>query len=132
CKPDKVDFVFNMKFRLGVLTMKFPFTTSGEVRIGKNNPNSPVVSSWTDLKTVAIDFDTIPAPGQVIEFTGRGSKGKLITLTYQWTIPDGGGQIDHGSLPKQPSNVEDAIKKNIPRLPMPNLHNVGEDLQKLF
>jgi hypothetical protein len=131
CRPNKVDFVFNMKFRLGLLTMKFPFTTSGEVRIGKNNPNAPVVSSWTDLKTVVIDFDTIPAPGQVLEFTGRGSKGRLITLTYQWSVP-GGGLIDRGSLPSKPSNIDDAIKVNIPRLPMPNLHNVGEDLQKLF
>ena len=33
CKPDKVEFMFNMKYRLGVLTAKFPMVTSG-VRLG--------------------------------------------------------------------------------------------------
>ena|GEM_PF-3982756 len=130
CKPDKVDFVFNLKYRFGILKMKFPFLTSGEMRVGKNNPTGPVVLSWTDQKEVTFDAQPLNVPGQVLEFTGRGAKGKPVSLTYQWTTP-AGGIIDKGSLPLHPSMVDDIIKTNYPRLPMPNLHNVGEDLQKL-
>jgi hypothetical protein len=129
CKPDKVDFLFNLNYRFGLLRLKFPMLTSGVVRIGKNHPLLPPVANWSNSKDVTLDFTGLNASGQILEFTGHGLKGKPISFSYVWTTSTG-SVIDKGSLPGKPSMIEDSLKQNTPRLPMPNLYNIGEDLER--
>ena len=59
-------------------------------------------------------------------------KGKTIAVAYEWSTKAAvKPAVLKGALSeKTPTNaLGDTMKLNIPRLPMPNLVNVGEDLQ---
>ena len=127
CKPDKVDFKFNVRWKLDHLRLKFPMFTRGQARIGKDKQQTPV-ATWDSLKTVDITLPGIDT-AQVIQIDGRGFKGKLISVNYEWV--SGTAVIAKGKLPgTKPVDIRDSLKANILRLPMPNLHNVGEDLER--
>jgi hypothetical protein len=130
CKPDKVDFKINLVWQVDHLRLKFPMYTRGELRLGKDKQQAPFFS-WDSLKVV--DIGAIPhlsPPFDTLQIDGRGFKGKPITLTYEWS--SGGAVIAKNSLPRNQLQIQgDAIKVNALRIPMPNFHNVGEDLAKL-
>ncbi|HTK83172.1 MAG TPA: Ig-like domain-containing protein, partial [Bacteroidota bacterium] len=126
CKPDKVDFKFNLVWKLDHLKLKFPMYTRGAVRIGKDK-NSPTVATWDSLKTVDIVLPGMDTT-KVLQIDGRGFKGKLISVNYEWSTA--GITVAKGKLPGVKTvDKRDSLKANILRLPMPNLHNIGTDLQ---
>jgi hypothetical protein len=124
-KPDKVDFDFNLVWRAGDLHLKFTMITSGVVRRGKGS--QVIAGTWDSVKEVTFPFSGLQAGGEIFEFTGRGFKGKYLSVNFQWLL--GTMVFDKGSLPGHGTLAGDTMKYNQPRLPMPNLHNVGEDLQ---
>lgn len=69
-----------------------------------------------------------PKPGDTLLFVYTGPAGLHNTLSYHWTVA---GENSHsgltGSLPKKPIVHGDTLMQ-FPLLPMPNLHNVGEDI----
>jgi len=126
CKPDKVDFKFNLAWKLDHLKLKFPMFTRGEVRVGKDKQQLPI-RTWDSLKVVELDLPGLDT-SQTIQIDGRGFKGKLISVSYEWS--SGGIVVAKGKLPGDKTvDRRDSLKANSLRLPMPNLHNVGEDIQ---
>src|SRR5260221_620364 len=71
-----------------------------------------------------------PPPGDTIQFDGRGLKGKQIKFAYKWTTKGSASPIvKKGALPgTRFATPGDTIKINQPRLPMPNLNDVGVEL----
>ncbi|MGA2624788.1 MAG: SdrD B-like domain-containing protein [Bacteroidota bacterium] len=67
--------------------------------------------------------------GDSIWFSGRGLKGSPIKMSYKWTTS--GKPVLKGALPGKPAVAADAILRNQLLLPMPNLSNVGDDLNLL-
>src|SRR5437773_8338568 len=104
--------------------------TRGELRVGKDKQQSPFFT-WDSVKSVEIaSIPELPAPFDTIQVDGRGFKGKFMSVSYEWD--SSGIAMGKGSLPKKPLDLSgDRFKSNVLRLPMPNLHNVGQDLEQL-
>jgi hypothetical protein len=131
CKPDKVDFKVELAWRNGTVKLKFPMFTTGTVRVGTNKQVAPV-ASWDSVKLVTVDLSALGTSGDTIQFDGRGFKGKPISVTYEWR--DAAlDLIGKGTLPGKPDLASagvDRIRQNDLRYPMPDLHNVGEELER--
>ena len=157
CKPHQVDFKLNLvvpnpfvndagqQVFYSKLELKFSMPTNIlGVWEGKSkqfpycyvsgNPVDPVKKNvWVYDLNNCNPPNGPPNPGTLIQFDGLGLKGKLIKVSYKWTTKstaDPGGV--KGSLPGKPaqtgSTIPDSLKNQNLRLPMPNLHNVGEEL----
>lgn len=137
CKPDKVDFKFNLivqgipgsNVAASILEIKFNIPVDRiKIYDSKNKVDTACNSVVIDPKRVLwkIDFncpvDPSVLPGQEIQIDGRGLKPKLIAFTYRW-LDKAGNIIAKGSS-KTPIDPRDIIKKNQLLLPMPNLANV--------
>ncbi|MBI3765355.1 MAG: T9SS type A sorting domain-containing protein [Ignavibacteriales bacterium] len=148
CKPIAVDFKLNLKppFIAGVapfskLALKFNMPTritavwadgkGKQIPLryrsgGPIDPNKPVAWNF-DLNDSVTGQP--PDPNQVIQFDGRGLKGTPLKVAYIWTTKSStAGPVVKGALPGKPAVPGDTLKQ-ILRLPMPNLVNVGEELQ---
>jgi hypothetical protein len=114
CKPNKVEFKFQIQA---------PKAATGvSVKIGQNSSGvitdankTVTLYSWTDSKevTYTANIDSL----QVLQFEGWGTKGKAIKASFKWM-----------TSPKITKGKVTTYITNNPRLPMPNFHNVGEDL----
>ena len=153
CKPDKVQFKLNLKVP-PLDAAGHPFSI---LHIAFNMPVR-IDSIWTDGKTAKqtpylcasggqnaqkpniYDYTLSdpnnfcigpPPPGLALQFDGYGLKGsKLKVSSYTWTTA--GAPINStvkGVLSSRPVVRGYDTLKQIPRLPMPNLVNVGENLQ---
>jgi hypothetical protein len=114
CKPDKVEFKFQItapKAATGV-TVKLGQVSSGSVT---NVAKNITYAVWTDDKevTYAGPVDSL----QVLQLEGWGTKGKAIKASFEWA-----------TSPKATKGKVTSYILNNPRLPMPNLHNVGNEL----
>lgn len=146
CKPDKVDFKFNLrvpqppagtppvsmlkiKFNMPVLNLRMyedKNVKQDTLCYLFSRPDDEVKrNTWTiDLNCPDLGGQPPPA-GLDIQFDGRGLKGKLITVSYAWyTKVANTKPVTKGSLPNAPADPTDLIKKNQLLLPMPNLANV--------
>jgi hypothetical protein len=109
-KPDKVDVAFQLGFGLGnpQLTLEFSMDVVGKV----SRVNGDSLYAFVGKKPAPMSLSI--APGETVVVTGWGNKGKAVKAKYAWG-----------------ANKKAAVTSfllNQPRLPMPNLHNVGEDL----
>jgi hypothetical protein len=98
----------------------------------KSVPLTCAVPGAQDPKLKVFTYDFVPPcvqPGDTIQFDGFGLKGSVLKVNYVWTNTDAKPLVLKGAqapLPK--GGVPGDILKQIPRLPMPNLHNVGLEL----
>lgn len=69
---------------------------------------------------------TPPSPGDTLQFDFDGLRAKLRKVAYRWT--SAGSSIEvKGDFPNKVATPGDTLKQ-VFRVPMPNLHNVGEDI----
>ncbi len=118
-RADKVFFKFNLGVPAHVtLSLKFSQNTSGKVYRGKSGLPVDSIYAWTGFKELSFLLPGI-GTGDTIEIIGQGDKGKKITVQYQWLT---------FSPPPFAKIPDDGFKQNFPGLPMPNLHNAGDEL----
>lgn len=129
-KNDKVYF----KFTLSIATPVLPII---EFKFNMAVDSLTMYSSTAKTDTVPYDlltvdpkkkvwrytFGTNPSPpaGTVLQLDGKGLMGKLVSVNYLRT--DGTLKIK-GKVP----DGSTSFIKNEPGLPLPNLHNIGEEL----
>jgi hypothetical protein len=121
-KPDKVEFVINVGAPTAAtgFTLKFGMGTSGKAYVGKAEADTLEPSApWSHLKTVI--FNSPIAFGDTFQLEGVGDKGKKIDLSVTWATSPRPVLVKY--LKDNP-----VWKTNVPKLPMPDLHNVGEDI----
>ena len=146
CKPDKVDFKFNLvvpspgpaNIPFSKLELKFNVPIESlKVSIGKNKdlPYCPGGLTWQfdpvkrNFWATDLSCPVPPAAQEVIQFDGRGLKGKPIAVAFKWLTSDGSGSLKGTLSNKAPTDARgDSLKVNILRLPMPNLNTVGVEL----
>ena len=146
CKPDKVDFKFNLvvpspgpaNIPFSKLELKFNVPIESlKVSIGKNKdlPYCPGGLTWQfdpvkrNFWATDLSCPVPPAAQEVIQFDGRGLKGKPIAVAFKWLTSDGSGSLKGTLSNKAPADARgDSLKVNILRLPMPNLNTVGVEL----
>ena len=140
-KPSKVDFVFNVRAAVIPLTnsadtmlnLKFNVPIETLIVTGGKIVQFPICyhMTWNDSKHQTANFNfgcqAGLLPGDTIQFSGRGLKGKPVAVAYKWVRPDK-SVIFSGSLPNAHAPAGDTMKTNILRYPMPNLQNVGLDI----
>jgi hypothetical protein len=140
-KADKVDFIFNVRAAVIPLTnnpdtllnLKFNVPIETLTVTGGKIVQFPICyhMTWNDKKhqTASFNFGCQAGllAGDTIQFTGRGLKGKPVTIAYKWVRPDK-SVIFSGTLPNTNAPAGDTLKLNILRYPMPNLQNVGLDI----
>lgn len=129
-KADKVDFKFSLTVAtpaLPVLEVKFNMEIDHLTAYA-----SAAKSDTLPYSSLTIDpkrriwrytFSPAPAAASVIQIDGRGTSGKLVKAGYLWTDPPALTKIK-GTVP----DASSAFLYNVPGLPKPNLHNVGEEL----
>ncbi|HTK83173.1 MAG TPA: T9SS type A sorting domain-containing protein [Bacteroidota bacterium] len=144
CKPIKVDFKLNLVVP-GDSPAGTPYThlkigfnmatqITGIWADGKNKsiPLTCLVPGAPDPKQKIFTYDVTPMcvlPGMTIQFDGVGLKGSVIKAAYVWSTTDAKPLVIKGSLSPVPKGgVPGDELKEILRLPMPNLNNVGEEL----
>ena len=115
CKPDKVDFQFDLTapFDTAFLTLKFSMLHSTDIHLD-------TAAVYSDTLEKDINMFGVIQSSQTVHVSGTGVKGQRIKISYLWVS----GPKTH---PKVKGTVTNFIV-NQPRLPMPNLHNVGEDI----
>ena len=149
CKPYKVEFKLNLivpptppptatgaptPFTNLKLGFNMPTQITGVWGDGKNKsvPLTCAVPGQPDPKLKVFTYTFVPPcvqPGDTIQFDGFGLKGSTLKVSYVWTNSDAKPLAVKGALAPLPKGgVPGDILKQIPRLPMPNLHNVGEEL----
>jgi hypothetical protein len=116
CKADKVEFKFRLQAPAAATSV---LVKIGQVSTGSvtDTAKNVIHTTWADAKevtyTAAIDS------AQWIQLEGWGTKGKVIKAKATWFKASDGKKVK-----VTPSEY---ILNN-PRLPMPNLHNVGAEL----
>jgi len=141
CKPDKVEFEFHLLWAGDIpnvpitFNAKFSTTTSGVISgsYGVDNVLTPEENlfTWDNMKeiTFATHSGGLASELPFIRIKGWGAKGRPVSMKYLWAGWPGDRHPRSGTLPGNPlSPCCDSIVMNQPRLPMPNLHNVGEDI----
>ncbi len=114
-KTDKVFFKFNLiADSARPLKMDFGMVVNACLTRGKSKLDTLAVI--TDLKKLTDSLLTVSA-GETLQVEGIGNAGKKIVVKYQW-----------GKKKAVTMKDELLYKLNQPGLPMPNLHNVGEEL----
>ncbi len=129
-KADKVDFKVSLTApvpALPVLELKFNMeidylTVYSSLSKTDTLPYSSLVID-PKRKIWKYTFSPLPVDGSTIQIDGRGKKGKPVKISYTWMDLLADTKIK-GTVP----NTSSAFIYNIPRLPKPNLHNVGEEL----
>jgi hypothetical protein len=118
CKPDKVDFKFTLTSpeSSSAVSIKFSMLTSGVLTVGTEKAET--LAAWNNSKEAS--YSGAMSAGSILQVDGRGVKGKQVKTKVAWT------KATDGKKTKQ--TVESYILNN-PRLPMPNLQNVGMDLE---
>jgi hypothetical protein len=118
CKPDKVDFKFFLASpdTASSLKLDFGMLTSGVIHADTSNAT---LFSWDSLKKITYTPGSTFDNGEAFVVEGRGFKGKALKVKFEWAV---GKKKDKGKV------ADTAFAYNIPRLPMPDLHNVGEDI----
>jgi hypothetical protein len=116
-KPDKVDYQFNLKApdTAKSLILTFSMYCSGTI-----HKDSTSLFSWDSVKKTTYTPGALIDSGSILTFQGRGFKGGRIKVKFTW--------LSDGKKPVKGSVPDSSYVYNIPRLPMPNLHNVGEDV----
>lgn len=113
-KPDKVEFKFNLLAGASpTLSLDFSMNVTGTITKGK--AKAETLATFTGKKISPLVLNVIQ--GDTVQIDGWGVKGKPVKVKYAW-----------GDEKK--AEVTD-FKINIPRLPLPNLHNVGDELYLL-
>jgi photosystem II stability/assembly factor-like uncharacterized protein len=116
-KANKVEFRFRAVAPALVpsasLKVKTGMVSSGVIYRGAGTTDT--VHTWSATKEAL--FSGAIALGETLEVYGWGTKGKPVKVQLEW-----------GTAPKVTKSVVAAYLTNQPRLPMPNLHNVGEEL----
>jgi uncharacterized repeat protein (TIGR02543 family) len=114
-KADKVFFKFNLVAdSTRILLLDFGMNVNASITRGKEKLDTIVLYSGKKLK------DTLTAElsqGDTIQVEGVGAMGKKIAVKYQW-----------GKSKAVALKADSLYKLNRVGLPMPNLHNVGEEL----
>lgn len=116
-KSDKVLLKFNIGAPASAtgFTLKFSMAVGGAVTIGKDK-SIQLGDSILNVKSAAFTGLTI-AEGDTFQFDGWGAKGKQSAVKVVWD-----------TSPKPISQTITGFKFNDPKLPIPNYHNVGEEL----
>ncbi|MBI3195181.1 MAG: SBBP repeat-containing protein [Ignavibacteriae bacterium] len=111
-KPDKNFFKFNLiADSTGVLSLDFGATAKGAITRGKLKVDT--LSIFTNVKKLK---DTLSVTrGETLQVDGIATIGKVLKVKYAW------GQ-------KGKPTLVSSYKLNQPGLPMPNYHNVGEEV----
>lgn len=121
CKPIAVDFSFPLAVdstQVGdKLSLELSMNATGII---KKAVTSETVATFTNIKKVTAIFTPSLDSGTVLIVEGLGVKGSKIKAKYAW-----------GTIKKKKSVPDSVFTKQAMRLPMPNLHNVGEDLNIL-
>jgi hypothetical protein len=113
-KPDKVAFKFNLVADSSpVLTLEFSMEVTATITKGVSKAET--LATVSGKKKASLTLNVLP--GDTIQIDGWGVKGKQVKVKYKW----GDGAKN---------DVTD-YQLNEPRLPLPNLHNVGEELYTL-
>ncbi len=116
----KNDKVF-LKFNIGApanstgFALKFNMNVNGAVTIGKTK-TVQLGDAILNANTAIFSGLTI-AQGDTFQFDGFGLKGKIASVKVVWQ-----------TSPKPTTQTITSFKFNTPKLPMPNLHNVGTEL----
>ncbi|MBI1803007.1 MAG: T9SS type A sorting domain-containing protein [Ignavibacteriae bacterium] len=145
CKPDKVEFKLNLKQPQPIFTklrVVFNMTTRilnvwGDEKNKQLSYTCALVGPADPPKNKVWDFDfnncpPLPSPA-IIQIDGIGLKGALLKVAYIWSTKGGTTVVvKKGVLPGPPEKRVDPTDtlKQILRLPMPNLVDVGQELQQ--
>ncbi len=116
-KANKVEFKFNIvapKNSQG-FTLKFSMLTDARLSTGKAKADT--LLSWTGQSSV--QYTAAIDSGDTFQVEGIGAKGMKLRTSVAWTV---GTKTITVRIP------DTGYKLNAPRLPLPNLHNVGEEL----
>ena len=126
CKPDKVFFKIDLVTPASgtagsPLKLDFSMDVTGVVYNASTGipPKTIILATFSGKKAV-INFDP-PLPASRLQIDGIGNKGKQIVTKFAWGTDK---KQDVQSLHQSQAQY----LQNQPRLPMPNLHNVGEDI----
>ncbi|MBI1807550.1 MAG: IPT/TIG domain-containing protein [Ignavibacteria bacterium] len=120
CKPDKVDFKFLIQAprKANAVTLKFSMFTRG--KIYSDSTKLLQVFSWDSLKEVTFTPGSSIDSGRIFQVDGRGFKGKQVKVTLVWATTPKTTTVKIG---------DQDFRLNMPRLPMPNLLNICQDLE---
>jgi hypothetical protein len=117
-KADKVDFAFTITAPDTSLSLTLDF---GMFSSGSLHHDTSTVATWDSVKKFTYTPGSPIDSATVFSAIGRGFKGKTVKVKFDWDRAGKKKDIK-GSVP------DSAFDYNIPRLPMPNLHNVGLDV----
>ncbi|HYQ87603.1 MAG TPA: SdrD B-like domain-containing protein [Bacteroidota bacterium] len=123
-KPDRVFFKLNIGAPSAAtgFTLKFNMPSNGITTVGKLKADTLAPTTpWDSVKTVAYHTVSPIALGDSFQIDGRGFMGKKFEVSVTWaTSPT--------PITLKYSKNAPGWKRNDPSLPLPNLHNVGEEL----
>jgi len=118
CKPVAVNFAFTVAVdstQVGdKLTVELSMAATGLI---KKAVTSETVATFTNAKKIVTTFTPLLDSGTVLVMEGLGAKGAKMKAKYAW-----------GSIKKKKTVPDSVYTRQTLLLPMPNLHNVGEDL----
>ncbi|MBI3194931.1 MAG: T9SS type A sorting domain-containing protein [Ignavibacteriae bacterium] len=118
CKPIAVDFAFPLSVDSTIvgdkLTVELSMKASGII---KKAVTSETLATFSNAKKVVSTFTPPLDSGTVLIVEGMGVKGSKMKAKYAW-----------GTIKKKKTVPDSVYTKQLLLLPMPNLHNVGEDL----
>ncbi|MBI3193020.1 MAG: VCBS repeat-containing protein, partial [Ignavibacteriae bacterium] len=115
-KADKVFFKFNLVAdSTRILYLEFPAEASGAITFGKLKTDTLV--NFTTTKKKFRDTLMTISMGDTIQVDGVAKQGKKVQVKYAW-----------GKAKAVTMKADSLYKINHVGLPMPNLHNIGEEL----
>ncbi len=115
-KADKAFFKFNLVAdSTRILYLEFPAEASGAITFGKLKTDT--VANFTTTKKKFRDTLTTISMGDTIQIDGVAMQGKKVQVKYAW-----------GKAKTVTMKADSLYKVNRVGLPMPNLHNIGEEL----
>lgn len=117
--PDKVEAKLYLVAPQTALSLKLHFTIPFTGKVYNDTLKTTLIDSVVKSKDKTI---TLPIPiAHIYYIEGFGSKGAPIAVTASW-------EVSSNVFVPQPIYLQDQFKLRELRLPMPNLHNVGEEL----
>jgi type IX secretion system substrate protein len=118
-KPNGVDFRFHLSAPGAAASLKLSWSMFTRGSLHRDSLNTIPVLTWDSVKTVTYTPISPIGSGTLFIAEGHGLKGKTLKTKFEWTT----------SPKKSKGPLADSLyDANILRLPMPNLHNVGEDI----
>ncbi len=112
-KADRVFFKFNLVAdNTRNLVLDFGMVGSGAITKGKTKLDT--AATFTNVKKPAFNLMSQIATGETIQVEGIGYMGKLMKAKYIWGVAK--------------AALVSSYKRNELGLPMPNYHNVGEEV----